>query len=65
MSNALDNDKEVVLEGEVQSPNTTNKIFHSVGELAEFLLWVKPVEFQVVTGRDRTGTIVYQIQYRS
>ena len=55
---------EDVLEGEVQTPNARTKNFHNAKQVAEFLFWTNPSEFSVQTGRDETGSIIYQLKWK-
>jgi hypothetical protein len=62
-SDNSEQEEQAYLEGELQTPRTRERIFHSYKELASYLsMLVGHEHVQINTGRDnRTGRTVYQL----
>lgn len=56
-----DDTKEV--EGEYQTPKVRQKVFNSVGDLCEFLLWTKHNKIKIETHRNSNGRFSYLLQW--
>lgn len=55
--------EEIVLEGDVESPQYKQKIFESWEELISFLDFCKPHQSQILTGQNSSGVLVFQLTY--